>query len=96
MELIFYFWQSDLPPSANRSFIEKALECAAMAIRSDGSVNVEPVIDRDSREVSGSPDIAAEIFEKIDQAKVFVCDVSIIGSIETGKGKPNAFPIQMF
>ena len=70
---------SDLPNATNRGFIEKALTDAAKAIRSDDSIAVEPVIDRDTEGIPGAPDIASTIFEKIDAAKVFVCDVSIIG-----------------
>jgi hypothetical protein len=75
---VFYSWQSDLPNATNRGFIEKALEDAAKSIREDESIKVEPVLDRDTVGVPGAPDIASTIFEKIEQAEVFVCDVSII------------------
>ena len=78
MSTVFYSWQSDLPNSTNRGFIQKALENAAKAIRTDESVEVEPVIDRDTQGVAGSPNIAETILEKIKAAHVFVCDVSII------------------
>src|SRR5258708_32648261 len=78
--LVFYSWQFDLPNATNRGFILKALENAAKAIRDDDSIEVEPVIDRDTDGVPGSPDIASTIFGKIDQAQVFVCDISIINS----------------
>lgn len=86
---IFYSWQSDLPNSTNRSFIEKALENAAKAIRADDSIRVEPVIDRDTAGVPGAPDIATTIFTKIDQAQVFACDVSIINQGEKSRKTPN-------
>ncbi len=76
--LVFYSWQSDLPNATNRSFILQALENAAKALRNDGSLQVEPVIDRDTFGVPGSPNISETIFGKIDQATVFVCDISII------------------
>ncbi len=76
--LVFYSWQSDLPNATNRGFIERALENAAKAIRNDDSNQVEPVIDRDTSGVPGSPDIAGTIFGKIDRAQIFVCDISII------------------
>lgn len=76
--LVFYSWQSDLPNATNRSFILQALEDAAKVLRNDGSIQVEPVIDRDTIGVPGSPNISETIFKKIDQAQVFVCDVSII------------------
>jgi len=87
---VFYSWQSDLPNSTNRGFIEKALEGAAKAIRSDESIEIEPVIDRDTAGIPGAPDIASTIFAKIDQSQVFACDVSIINQDE--KSRPTANP----
>ena len=55
---IFYSWQSDLPNATNRGFIQKTLEKAAAAISSDESIDVEPVVDRDTAgvaEVQTSP-----------------------------------------
>ncbi|HEV3436186.1 MAG TPA: hypothetical protein VG122_02440 [Gemmata sp.] len=75
---VFYSWQTDLPPSTNRSLIEKALERAVKVIRSDGSLSVEPRLDQATQDVPGAPDIAHTIFEKIDSAGAFVADVSII------------------
>lgn len=75
---VFYSWQSDLSGSTNRNFIETALRAAADALRVDESIDVEPVIDRDTAGVPGSPDISSTIFEKIDHADIFVCDVSIV------------------
>lgn len=49
-------------------------------MKQDGEVQVEPVIDRDTVGVSGSPDIGQTIFQKIDKAAVFVADVSIINA----------------
>jgi hypothetical protein len=76
--LVFYSWQSDLPNSTNRNFILQALENAAKTLRNDDSLQVEPVVDRDTDGVPGSPNISETIFGKIDQAQVFVCDISII------------------
>ncbi len=76
--LVFYSWQSDLPNTTNRGFIERALVVAAKALKNDDSLQVEPVIDRDTAGVPGSPNIAETIFRKIDQETVFVGDISII------------------
>ncbi len=76
--LVFYSWQTDLPSDGNRNFIEKALKNAAKVLRNDDSLQVEPVIDRDTVGIPGSPNISETIFGKIDQAQVFVCDISII------------------
>jgi hypothetical protein len=77
-QIVFYSWQSDLPNACNRGFIQEALENAASAIASDQSVAVEPVVDRDTQGVPGSPDIASTIFSKITAADVFVADISIV------------------
>lgn len=74
----FYSWQSDLPNATNRGFIQTALERAVASIHNDDSIEIEPVIDRDTIGVPGSPDITSTIFTKIEQAQVFVCDVSLI------------------
>jgi hypothetical protein len=78
-QIVFYSWQSDLPNTCNRGFIQSALENAAAAIKADDAVEVEPVIDRDTQGVPGAPDIASTIFAKITAADVFVADVSIVG-----------------
>lgn len=86
---IFYSWQSDLPNSTNRGFIEKALQSAAKNIRDDDSITVEPVVDRDTLGIPGSPDIAQTILEKIDQSQLFVCDISIINQHQESRPTPN-------
>jgi hypothetical protein len=87
---VFYSWQSDLPNPTNRGFILTALEAATKTLREDESVQVEPVVDRDTAGVPGSPDISSTIFGKIEQALVFVCDVSIIN--QGGKGERRLTP----
>lgn len=86
---LFYSWQSDLPNSTNRGLIQKALESAAKALFKEGTVDVEPVIERDTQGIPGAPDIAKAIFEKIDAADVFVADVSLINGKFGGKLTPN-------
>lgn len=88
-EMIFYSWQSDLPNATNRGFIQKALENAAKAISKDGSIHVEPVVDRDTLGIPGAPDIVSMILAKIDQSEVFVCDVSIISQDAKSRLTPN-------
>jgi hypothetical protein len=85
---IFYSWQSDLAGAANRSFIQRALEDAATELQKE-DVTVEPVVDRDTAGVSGSPDIARTIFKKIEDSAVFVADVSIINARSRKRPTPN-------
>src|SRR6266852_4646548 len=84
---VFYSWQSDLPNRTNRGFIEQALEKAIKAVRSSLVIekderpsDADILIDRDTQGVAGSPDIAYTIFDKIQNAAIFVGDVSIINS----------------
>jgi hypothetical protein len=86
---IFYSWQSDLPSSTNRSFILDALEGAAKDVKRDDEIVVEPVIDRDTAGVAGSPDIGITILSKIDAAAAFVCDVSVVTTDAAGRPSPN-------
>jgi len=86
---IFYSWQSDLPNRTNRSFIETALKKAVKNIRDDDSISIEPVIDRDTAGVPGSPNIAETILKKIDECHIFVGDVSIINKGSTKRKTPN-------
>jgi len=88
-KIVFYSWQSDLPNPMNRGFIGEALEKVAKAIGDDDSVEIEPVIDRDTSGVGGSPDISATIFDKIKKADVFVADVSIINKGSESREMPN-------
>ncbi len=87
-DTVFYSWQSDLPNATNRGLIGAALETAAKALRNDETLQIEPVIDRDTAGVPGIPDIGATIFEKIANAQVFVCDVSLINQ-QAQKPTPN-------
>lgn len=88
---IFYSWQSDkhIPNNLNRSFIEKALENAAKAIRKDESIEVVPVVDRDTFGIAGTPSIPQTILQKIDEADVFVCDITIVNSSKKFRPTPN-------
>lgn len=93
-QTVFYSWQSDSPPKSNRNFIQDALERAVKSLAAKGSIAVEPVVDRDTRNVAGAPKIADTIFSKIDRAAVFVADVTIVCKIigetaEERKSLPN-------
>ncbi|ELU4011487.1 TPA: hypothetical protein I7678_20585 [Vibrio vulnificus] len=84
-ENIFYSWQSDCPNNTNRGLIKDALEVAVKTIKDDETISIDPVVDRDTFGVPGSPDISETIFSKIEEASVFVCDVSFIDSSASRK-----------
>lgn len=86
---IFYSWQSDLPNPTNRGFIQTALERAVKSLAADDSLNVQPVIERDTQGIPGAPDIAKVIFEKIASAAVVIADVSIVTGQQEGRPAPN-------
>jgi hypothetical protein len=88
---IFYSWQSDLPSPLNRSFIEDALKKATKKAKKDFN-QLEAVIDRDSKDEAGSPDIVQTIFSKIEESDIFVCDVSIINKAENYCPRPTPNP----
>jgi hypothetical protein len=85
---VFYSWQSDLPSTGNRNLIEDALKRAIRAIARDADSLIEPVLDRDTANVAGTPDIAQSILTKISATDVFVADVSIV-SAGTPRPSPN-------
>jgi hypothetical protein len=59
-KIIFYSWQSDLPNNKNRGFISTCLEKAAKTIIQEEVHLIE--VDRDTKAVTGTPDIASSIF----------------------------------
>ena len=71
---IFYSWQSDLPNSKTRGFIQDCID-AAIKHLSD-IVFIEA--DRDTQGEFGSPDIVETVFSKIDECDLFIADVSIV------------------
>jgi hypothetical protein len=77
---IFYAWQNDTAPDCNRYFIRKALKKALAQLSQDESIDECPRLDHDTEGVPGTPPIADTIFEKINNTKLFVGDVTYIGT----------------
>lgn len=86
---IFYSWQSDLPNSENRGFLETCIKAAIRELNKENEYDIQFRIDRDTLEVSGTPSIADSIFKKIDNSLFFVADVSIINSDYRKRKTPN-------
>ncbi len=82
VQRVFYSWQSDLPGSHNRSFIEDALEAALKKLNArteiDASPRPELALDKDTQGVPGSPPITETIVQKIKDCAVFVGDLSFV------------------
>ncbi|HUA68309.1 MAG TPA: hypothetical protein VMA13_07150 [Candidatus Saccharimonadales bacterium] len=79
---VFYAWQSDSPSRDNRNFIEGALEVALRTIQKAGSIQASPRLDKDTKGITGIPDIANTILEKIHACDAFVADVSFVAKAE--------------
>lgn len=89
---IFFSWQADRPTKAGRNLIERALEVAISRISQDAAVEEavrELTVDRDTKGVPGSPPIFDTILRKIDQAAVFVPDLTFVAQRHNGRPSPN-------
>ena len=84
---IFWAWQFDLPARIARTFIREALEAAIAKINQVEDIE-EPdeafqsgalELDYGRKNLKGSPDLAIEILKKIENAAVFVGDVTPVG-----------------
>ncbi len=91
---IFYSWQSDLPASYNRTFIENCLKKAIEEVNSELSLEMATreellEMDKDTKDVPGTPPITDTILEKINRSCIFVGDLTFVGKTEGGKCLPN-------
>lgn len=73
---LFYSWQSDIRNNSIHTCIEKAIKEVKRKFEKD--INLEINIDRDTRNTTGSPAISSTIFNKIDIADIFICDVTLV------------------
>lgn len=86
--ILFYSWQSDSDERFNRYFIE---DCLKRAIRQLNREDLSDLlIDRDTKNVPGMPDIGYTIMEKISKSSVVVADLTIINPAEIRR--PNERP----
>lgn len=86
---VFYSWQSDLPNNTNRGYIESCIQTAITQLNKSEEFCLDVTLDRDTKDEAGTPDIANTIFTKIEKAKIFIADISIINSSSTGRKTPN-------
>ena len=86
---IFYSWQSDTDPRLNRFMILNALESAAESVSADPTIEVEPIIDRDTKDELGAVPIRETILKKIDSCDVFVADITATNKNDEGELSPN-------
>jgi hypothetical protein len=84
---VFWSWQSDTPGKVGRHLVRDAIKDAIAVLKQPQDIE-EPSerearesvdIDHDRKGVSGSPDLARTILDKIAKAAVFVGDVTLVG-----------------
>ena len=92
---LFYSWQSDTPRAINHALIRAALDDAVAELREavsteEAARSAKILVESDTQNVPGSPNIVATILDKIDAADVIVGDLTLVGTTEAGKRMPNA------
>src|SRR5687767_9994595 len=86
---VLYSWQTDSDDRFNRYFIE---DCLKRAIRKVNREDLSDLlIDRDTKDVPGMPDIGHTILEKIAKSAIVVADVTIINPATVRR--PNERPV---
>lgn len=86
---VFWSWQSDLDTRVTREVIRFALDEAIKILTVDLDEADRPSVTSDTQGVAGTPDIVATILRKIDEAAVFVGDVTPIAVSAGGKSCAN-------
>lgn len=87
---LFYSWQSDLPSSKTRSYIRDCIDKAIDLAQETEAIDAER--DEATQGTTGSPNIVQTIFSKIDEADLFIADVSLCYKAEkdgSSKRSPN-------
>jgi hypothetical protein len=86
---VFWSWQSDTPGKIGRHFVRDALRAAIEQLKEEPDIK-EPTeretrsamhLDHDRQGISGSPDLAPVILEKIAESAVFIADVTPVGTV---------------
>lgn len=84
---VFWSWQSDSPAECNKNFVKKALDLALEQVSDELGLDEaeRPELDHDTKDAPGMVAIVDEIFRKIEQADVFVGDITFVGSTQPKK-----------
>lgn len=86
---VFWSWQSDLDARVTRDVVRYALDAAIAMLAAEVEEAERPSLTSDTQGVAGTPDIVGTIYRKIDEAAVFVGDVTPIAVTESGKACAN-------
>jgi hypothetical protein len=83
---LFFAWQSDSPLDDNKHLIRDAAREAVRRIAA-ADVGESPRLDHETKGLSGTPEVANAIFAKIEQAGMFLGDVTFVGSSRSHDGR---------
>lgn len=89
---IFYSWQSDRPGVCNRTFIGNALKAAADQLQLDATLVDSPRVDSGMEGISGTPEVASIMFQKIRESALFVGDMTLTGEAHRHDGETRKVP----
>jgi hypothetical protein len=83
---VFYSWQSDRDQQVCRYFIAEALKVAGGQLKTH---DIELVVDHDTLNEPGMPEITDTILRKIETCDVFLPDLTFVAETADGKPVPN-------
>jgi hypothetical protein len=89
---LFFAWQSDSPLDDNKHLIRDAASDAVKRVARDAEVEESPRLDHDTKGLSGTPEVASSIFSKIEQAGMFLGDVTFVGSSQSHDRREKNLP----
>lgn len=84
---IFFSWQTDTPAECNKTLIRKAIEDAIDLLKTNIEVEDALRVESGMEGTPGTPEVASIMFEKISNSAIFICDVTLVGSIDKGDTK---------
>lgn len=87
---IFYSWQSDLPGNKTKNFIRECIDEAIDLAQESEAIEAER--DEATTGTTGSPDIVATLFSKIDNCDLFIADLSLCYTEDQNKEKRSPNP----
>lgn len=86
---IFYSWQSDTDKKTNQYLIRDALKVAIEKLKKSINIAEDIILDQDTMNVPGIPQVTNTILEKIDRCSIFIPDITYISKAQSGKNIPN-------
>ena len=82
---VFWSWQSDRPGKVNRHFLKDVIAEAITRAADELGLDERPEIDHDVQGTAGLVSIPETILRKIDEAAVFVADITPVAVTAEGK-----------